>query len=101
MDKCFVNKAVQAVSTALTFSFCLSSAHAEPMQGPLGMEFYSPPTITPGEHGDLIWYRQSQVQLGEGNAMALLTFAGIVAGNIAYGFVHRRFFRFDPGSCEA
>ncbi len=68
MDKCFVNKAVQAVSTALTFSFCLSSAHAEPMQGPLGMEFYSPPTITPGEHGDLIWYRQSQVQLGEGNA---------------------------------
>lgn len=40
-------------------------------------------------------------QLGEGQLMALLTLAGILLGNAIYLHVHRRFFRWDTGSCEA
>lgn len=39
-------------------------------------------------------------QLGEGQLLALLTFVGIFAGNWIYGYVHRRFFRWDTGSCD-
>ncbi len=38
-------------------------------------------------------------QLGEGKLPALATLAGMVLGNWLYGRVHRRFFRWDPGSC--
>ena len=41
------------------------------------------------------------VQLGEGQLMALLVLAGIFLGNAIYLHVHRRFFRWDTGSCEA
>lgn len=41
------------------------------------------------------------VQLGEGQLAALLTLAGIFAGNAIYALVHRRFFRFSTGSCAA
>jgi uncharacterized membrane protein YedE/YeeE len=40
------------------------------------------------------------VQLGEGKLPALLTLAGILAGTLLYPRVHRRFFRWDSGSCE-
>jgi hypothetical protein len=39
------------------------------------------------------------VQLGEGKFLAALTLAGIVAGTWIYPPVHRRFFRWDSGSC--
>ena len=39
------------------------------------------------------------VQLGEGKLLAAVTLAGIVAGTWAYPAVHRRFFRWDSGSC--
>ncbi|HCB40251.1 MAG TPA: Triacylglycerol lipase, partial [Gammaproteobacteria bacterium] len=29
------------------------------------MDFYSPPTITAGNHGDLIWYREANIDLGK------------------------------------
>jgi len=40
-------------------------------------------------------------QLGEGKLPALITLVAIVAGNFIYGKVHQRYFRWDPGSCEA
>jgi uncharacterized membrane protein YedE/YeeE len=40
------------------------------------------------------------VQLGEGRLPALLTLAGILAGTLLYPRVHRRFFRWDSGSCD-
>lgn len=39
-------------------------------------------------------------QLGEGQLLALLTLVGVLAGNLIYGRVHRRFFRWDTGSCD-
>jgi len=39
------------------------------------------------------------VQLGEGRLCALLTLVALLAGNWVYPLVHRRFFKFDPGSC--
>lgn len=42
----------------------LTPISAAPIAGPTGMEFYSPPTITPGVHGDLIWYRPAAINLG-------------------------------------
>lgn len=39
------------------------------------------------------------VQLGEGRLPAAITVSGIFLGAAAYGAVHRRFFRWDPGSC--
>jgi uncharacterized protein len=39
------------------------------------------------------------VQLGEGQLPAAFTVLGIVLGALGYGAVHRRFFRWDPGSC--
>ena len=41
------------------------------------------------------------VQLGEGKLPALLTLAGIFAGTMAYPRIHRRFFRWDSGSCDS
>ena len=38
-------------------------------------------------------------QLGEGKLVAVATLAGILAGNGLYGYVHRRFFKWDTGSC--
>ena len=40
-------------------------------------------------------------QLGEGQLMALITIAGIFVGNAIYAVAHRKFFRWDTGSCEA
>jgi uncharacterized membrane protein YedE/YeeE len=39
------------------------------------------------------------VQLGEGKVLAALTLAGMLAGTWLYPAVHRRFFRWDSGSC--
>ncbi len=39
-------------------------------------------------------------QLGEGQLMALITLAGVLTGNAIYGYVHRRFFVWDTGSCD-
>lgn len=40
-------------------------------------------------------------QLGEGQLMALITIAGVFVGNAIYAVAHRKFFRWDTGSCEA
>ncbi len=40
------------------------------------------------------------VQLGAGKLIALVTLAGMLAGNYLYPLVHARFFRFTPGSCS-
>lgn len=40
------------------------------------------------------------VQIGEGQLLALVTLVGVLAGNSIYGRVHRRFFRWDTGSCD-
>lgn len=40
------------------------------------------------------------VQVGEGQLLALVTMAGVLAGNTLYGVVHRRFFVWDTGSCD-
>ncbi len=40
------------------------------------------------------------VQLGEGQLLALVSLVGVLAGNLIYGYVHRRFFRWDTGSCD-
>jgi uncharacterized membrane protein YedE/YeeE len=39
------------------------------------------------------------VQLGEGQLAALLTLAGIVAGNWLCAVMQQRYLRWDPGSC--
>jgi len=39
------------------------------------------------------------VQLGEGQAAALFTLAGIFVGNWLYSWVHERYFRWSAGSC--
>jgi uncharacterized protein len=39
------------------------------------------------------------VQLGEGQLGALVTLAGIVAGNWLYGVVHQRYLGWSTGSC--
>src|SRR5690554_850485 len=39
--------------------------HAAPVVGPDGMAFYTPPA-SEGAQGDLIWYRQASVKLGNG-----------------------------------
>ena len=39
------------------------------------------------------------VQLGEGQAAALFTIAGIFVGNWIYSWTHERFFRWSAGSC--
>lgn len=39
-------------------------------------------------------------QVGEGQLLALICLAGVIAGNWIYGYVHRRFFRWDTGSCD-
>ena len=41
------------------------------------------------------------VQIGEGQLQAVWTLAGVVLGTAAYPRIHRRLFRWDPGSCEA
>jgi uncharacterized membrane protein YedE/YeeE len=38
-------------------------------------------------------------QLGEGQLPAAITVLGIFVGTWLYGLVHKRFFRWDPGSC--
>jgi hypothetical protein len=40
------------------------------------------------------------VQIGEGQLLALVTLVGVLAGNLIYGRVHRRFLRWDTGSCD-
>jgi len=39
------------------------------------------------------------VQLGEGRVLAFTTLVAIIFGNWLYGQVHRRFFRWETGSC--
>ena len=41
----------------------------------------------------------AMVQLGEGQLPALWTIGGIFVGNLLYGFVHERFFRWSTDSC--
>jgi len=41
------------------------------------------------------------VQLGEGQLPGLVTLAGVLAGTALYPMLHARFFRWDPGTCEA
>jgi pimeloyl-ACP methyl ester carboxylesterase len=41
-------------------------SRAAPVQGPTGTMFYSPPSTLSGAHGDLIWYRTANVDLGDG-----------------------------------
>lgn len=38
-------------------------------------------------------------QLGEGQLPAAISVLGIFVGAWLYGLIHRRFFRWDPGSC--
>jgi uncharacterized protein len=40
------------------------------------------------------------VQIGEGQLPALLTLSGALMGTFAYGKIHQKYFRWDPGSCE-
>jgi len=40
------------------------------------------------------------VQLGEGQLIAVATFAGILVGTWFYPKVHARYFRWDVGSCD-
>jgi uncharacterized protein len=40
------------------------------------------------------------VQLGHGYLPAVATAAGILFGTFLYRVVHRRWFRWDPGSCD-
>lgn len=40
------------------------------------------------------------VQVGEGQLSAGLTVLGVLLGTWGYGLVHKRFFHWDPGSCE-
>jgi uncharacterized membrane protein YedE/YeeE len=40
------------------------------------------------------------VQLGEGYLPAAVTLVGIAVGTWVYPAVHKRFFRFDPGTCD-
>lgn len=39
------------------------------------------------------------VQVGEGMLLGLLTLAGVIVGTALYRVVHRRFLRFDDGTC--
>ncbi|HOX45037.1 MAG TPA: YeeE/YedE thiosulfate transporter family protein [Myxococcota bacterium] len=39
------------------------------------------------------------IQLGQGQLPAAATLAGLVIGVALYPVVHKRFFRWDPGSC--
>jgi len=39
------------------------------------------------------------VQLGEGQLAAVLTIAGIFAGNWLYAYIHQRYLRWGTGSC--
>lgn len=39
------------------------------------------------------------VQIGEGQLAAFVTLAGVLLGNLLYGVVHARWFRWDTGSC--
>jgi uncharacterized membrane protein YedE/YeeE len=39
------------------------------------------------------------IQLGEGKLAALATCAGVAAGMVLFGWVQRRFLRWDVGSC--
>ena len=39
------------------------------------------------------------VQLGEGQLGALFTLSGMLAGNWLYAEVHKRYFRWDTGTC--
>jgi len=55
-------KGIGGVTTAIVLS--ISAASAMPTQGPTNNNFYSPPAVFNGEHGDLIWYRQATVDLG-------------------------------------
>jgi uncharacterized membrane protein YedE/YeeE len=38
-------------------------------------------------------------QLGEGQLPAAISLVGIFVGTWVYGLVHKRYFRWDPGSC--
>ncbi|PKM21385.1 MAG: Triacylglycerol lipase, partial [Gammaproteobacteria bacterium HGW-Gammaproteobacteria-14] len=41
-----------------------AQTQAAPMQGPQDISFYTPPVMPGGEKGELIWYRQVNVNLG-------------------------------------
>src|SRR5690606_33853470 len=48
----------------------LTTLQAAPMAGPNDISFYSPPVAPGGTRGELIWYRQTSVNLGA-NAPAI------------------------------
>lgn len=41
-------------------------AQSAPLMGPSGSAFYTPPTATYGAPGNLVWYRSTNVDLGDG-----------------------------------
>jgi len=41
------------------------------------------------------------VQIGEGQLAAVATLVGAIAGTLVYPLVHRRFFRWNMGSCAS
>ena len=53
-------------SLAASVALPMMSAYATPTLGPSDMSFYSPPPVASGNHGDLIWYRNTIVNLGNG-----------------------------------
>lgn len=42
----------------------------------------------------------AMVQLGEGHLMALATISGIFAGNLAYGWIHNKYFSWQADFCS-
>ena len=59
-----VKPMLAGIATALAIS--AGVAQAAPMPGPADMSFYTPPVMAGGQHGELIWYRPSTVDLGAG-----------------------------------
>lgn len=57
-------KILFGVVASMTVPFMAVSA--APVVGPNGLAFYSPPPLGSGSHGDLVWYRDAFVNLGDG-----------------------------------
>ncbi|MEC8524598.1 lipase family protein [Thalassolituus sp.] len=55
-----------ALSAALLAPFAAQAA----VEGPSGMDFYDVPFVNTTQNGDLIWYREANVNLGGGAALA-------------------------------
>ena len=55
----------RAILILLLISMSLS-VHANPIEGPGDMMFYSPPIIAIGAPGELVWYRDANIDIGNG-----------------------------------